>query len=174
MHQISLIQKRRIWFAEIAKFTAALSIIVLLAFIWLRDYFPEQDESLINTILIVIFIISALIIRIPLKKHKENGLISFCDNYLLVEIFTKEATYNMCDIKKMEIDIQGYFGQEYLRLNDIMPIEDGTENFITISHKYETKRFELYLKSREDLAILKKYAKFYEPHTIIKLTEKHN
>lgn len=171
MYKLSLLHKRRVWWGRFAKVVMYCSIISLFAWIWVSDYFPPEFEKPVTLATIILMCASSLVVGIPFTKHRESGTITLNDDDFQLEIFSKLTSYKISELHEIEVYIQGYWGQEYFAIRNILPVEDGTSNFISFKYREQKIKLEILLETKEDLAILKKYVRKYQDQVSIKITE---
>ncbi len=171
--QLPLVHKNRKLWPQVVKTTFLLSVALIFAYIWLEDYVDERYQKLPYLVLIILIIGTSILIKIPLRKHKEIGHIIFSENSITTVIFNKPTEVLLDQLDKLEIKIVGHHGQEYFWIGDILPLEDGTGNFITSYKNGNSKKTEFYLATKEQLNSLRSLITDYHQLTKVELVDLH-
>lgn len=168
MLKLPIIHKNRRPWAKVVKITFILSIILLFGYIWIEDSIDQHYQKILIYILLVFLISSGIIMNIPIKKHREVGMLILTDISFQFLIFHKVEEIALANIEMVEFNISGHWGQDVSVIPRII-IADGTGNFMTIKNRnLSTKKVEFYLEGERTLNTLRKYIEHIKTKTEVK------
>lgn len=143
-------------------------LMFLILFLFLIQLF--LNKSFIDKVIVILFIIWC-VIAIPLlflKKYKilEIGELIFEEDYLIIKINNQIETFQLKELKKIELKYRGYKGQYLTYIRPSFSPQDGANNFLSFLFLNGGKNtFEILLENKKQKDFLKE--------TIVKVNSKY-
>lgn len=144
-----------------------MSILFLFLSTYIESYFPQVEFEYAFRSFVALFVFSIFGLALPFKRHIENGSITFYEDQFQIEIYSKKMSYIVKELNSLKFHISGFYGEDEPVPNRVFTVNNGSGNFIILDHNFETKKFEFFLSSKENLAMLKNYIRKYEKLTAL-------